>query len=108
MVAFDKLPFNLTFSPRQNEDLDQCLNQMSITFAKEQLSFPDGTSDDLIDILKMILVKDAYKRPTFEKIINHPWFNEAREVDQMNNEEEAEIEIYEEEEEEKSQDKEKT
>lgn len=108
LVAFDKLPFNLTFSPRQNEDLDQCLSQMSITFAKEQLSFPDGTSDDLIDILKMILVKDAYKRPTFEKIINHPWFNEAREVDQMNNEEEAEIEIYEEEEEEKSLDKEET
>ena len=38
-------------------------------------SFPIGTTPEVIDFIKLLLTKDPKKRPSFENIKTHPFFN---------------------------------
>lgn len=48
---------------------------MYFAIRDEELTFPEGSdlSPSLQDLLHMMLVKDASKRPTMEEIMRHPW-----------------------------------
>ena len=52
----------------------------------EELVIPTEpkVSDDAVELLKSILVKDPNKRPTFEEILKSPWFKDAIAVDEEN------------------------
>lgn len=75
---FKKYPFGIAPIPNENVNVDKCISQISLNLTKKELDFPGEISEELKKLLKWILVKDFKKRPTFEKIVNHPWFEEAR------------------------------
>ena len=97
-VYFHKLPF----------DLDQgqgCNMANTVLFVTEllqtkNLEFPEQKDRDplIVDLLTKILNKDPLKRPSFEEIVMHPYFEEAWPIDEMNKKEEANIAEEEEEE----------
>lgn len=87
-AAFKMLPFGLTSSFCKDDSIEKSISQISIILTKNELEFPDEASEELKEFIKWILVKDFKKRPTFEKILSHSWFNEVKLVEQMNNENE--------------------
>ncbi|OHT04099.1 CAMK family protein kinase [Tritrichomonas foetus] len=88
--AFNFLPFNL--DQGQGKSVANTVFTVTQLLEKEELTVPEdrGFSPHLIEMLKQILNKDPLKRPTFEEIIQNPWFEKARELDKVFAEEERE------------------
>lgn len=85
---FRRLPFSL--DEAQGETSTTTMFAVAERLQTRELEFPSDTeaSDALKSFLRWILQKDAGKRPTFSEIVEHEWFEKAREVDRMNIEEE--------------------
>lgn len=81
---FHKLPFNL--EEGQGKTVANTVYSVSQLLETEELTFPSEpkVSQVAINLLKSILQKDPAKRPTFEEIMNSPWFEKARIVDEEN------------------------
>ncbi|OHT10415.1 CAMK family protein kinase [Tritrichomonas foetus] len=81
---FHILPFNL--DEGQGKTVANTVYSVSQLLETEELSFPDEpkVSQDAIDLLTRILQKDPSKRPTFEEILESPWFKDAKVVDEAN------------------------
>jgi len=82
--AFMVFPFDLGLS----RGLSMATTIMTVAnqLEKCELTFPEGSDDfpELIDLLKVILVKDPAERPTFDRILEHPFFEVARAIDTQN------------------------
>lgn len=81
---FHKLPFNL--DEGQGKTVASTVYSVSQLLETEELVIPTEpkVSEDAIELLKSILVKDPTKRPTFEEILKCPWFKDAIAVDEEN------------------------
>jgi serine/threonine protein kinase len=104
-VAFHQLPFRL--DQGQGKSIANTVFAVTQLLLSEELVVPDdkGYSTEFLDLIKLILRKNPMERPTFEQLVQNPWFKPALEIDAVNIEEdnrcqaEAEAEAEEEEEE---------
>ena len=98
-VIFKKLPFNL--DQAQGKTVANTIFAVTELLTNGVLEIPEGTnaSPEVIDLIQKTLAHDPLERPTFAEIVQHPFFNQAREVDETNllsqtiaeEEEEAEV-----------------
>lgn len=70
-VAFGYLPFNLNISP--GITIANTISTITKLLEKEELVIPSG-SEELKDLLTLLLDKNPSNRPTFEQILKHSWF----------------------------------
>lgn len=61
-----RLPFD-----HREEDIEKAIKDCDYSAAVDNIQ---GVSDNLKNILKLTLDKDPKSRPSFEFILNHPWF----------------------------------
>lgn len=82
-LLFKKLPFGID---QAQYDESNPIYSVSNILSKSDFAIPDceGVSEDALDLLRRILVRDPLKRLRFDEIIDHPWFNQAREIDELN------------------------
>ena len=80
--AFNMLPFNLDSG--QGKTVANTVYTVSQLLKNEELKIPESASDGLREVLEWVLVKDVQKRPTFEEIVQHWWFEKARKIDEQN------------------------
>jgi serine/threonine protein kinase len=101
-VAFHQLPFRL--DQGQGKSIANTVFAVTQLLTSEELVVPDdrGYSTEFLDLIKSILRKNPTERPTFEQLVQNPWFGPALEIDAINIEEDnrcrAEAEEAEEEE----------
>lgn len=83
-IIFKKLPFDL--DQAQGKTVANTIFAVTELLANNNLQIPEGTgaSPEVIDLITKILNKDPTERPTFADIVQHPWFNSARDIDETN------------------------
>ena len=68
-ILLGKLPFECTNVSDSKSMTDVIRQQVLMNIFK----FPDYLSEEVVDLLKLILVEDPVKRPTIDRIKTHRW-----------------------------------
>jgi serine/threonine protein kinase len=83
-TVFGHLPFNLESA--HGLPVANTIIMVASLLESEDLAFPEELPDDcdwkVLDVIRWILVKDPEKRPTFEDIVKHEFFEPGRRLDE--------------------------
>ncbi|OHT00785.1 CAMK family protein kinase [Tritrichomonas foetus] len=75
LMMFGLLPFGLNIN--QGRTIANTVFTVTMLLEKNELELP-ACDEDLGDLLTILLQKDPTKRPTFEEVMRHAWFDDVR------------------------------
>lgn len=90
-ALFGKLPFNL--GENDSSCLANSVLMVTSTIQSKELVIPENEDIDpfAINLIEQCLQKNPLDRPTFQEIVNNPFFEEAWKIDEKNAAEDAEL-----------------
>lgn len=79
LVLFNELPFGI--GNVSGNTVTGAMRQVSKNLESEPLSFPEGANPLAVELISKLLDKNPNERPTFDKIVDDPFFEKPRDFD---------------------------